>query len=177
MTIVARTAGDPLAWQHTLRDIVKRIDADMPVAEVRSMESIVGSSTNWRQTPMRLLTGFAIIGLLLASLGVYGVLAYYVSQRTREIGVRAALGATRRQLAGMVVRQSLLPLGAGVIAGVAGSLASGRLLQQFLFEVEPGDPQVIGTIVMVLIAIALLASWLPARRAASIDPLVALRDE
>ena len=77
---------------------------------------IVGSSINWRETPMRLLTGFAMIGLLLASIGVYGVLAYYVSQRTREIGVRAALGATRRQLAIMVIRQSLLPIGAGVIA-------------------------------------------------------------
>ena len=96
---------------------------------------------------MRLLTGFAVIGLLLASIGVYGVLAYYVSQRTREIGVRAALGASRRQLASLVVRQSMLPIVAGVIIGVAGSLASGRLLQQFLFEVKPGDPQVIATIV------------------------------
>jgi ABC-type antimicrobial peptide transport system permease subunit len=118
-----------------------------------------------------------MIGLLLASIGVYGVLAYYVSQRTREIGVRAALGASRRQLASMVVRQSMLPIAAGVILGVAGSLASGRLLQQFLFEVSPGDPQVIATIAALLIGVGLLASWLPARRAAAIDPLVALRDE
>ena len=143
----------------------------------RSMEWIVGSSTNWRQTPMRLLSGFALIGLLLASLGVYGVLAYYVSQRTREIGVRAALGASRQQLAAMVIKQSMLPIGAGAILGVAGSLASGRLLRQFLFQVKPGDPQVIATIVVLLIGVGLLASWLPARRAASIDPLVALRDE
>ena len=177
MTIVAKTVGNPMTWQHTLGETVKRVDPDLPVAEVRSMESIVGSSTNWRQTPMRLLTGFAIIGLLLASVGVYGVLAYYVSQRTREIGVRAALGASRRQLGGMVIRQSLLPIVAGVVAGVGGSLASGRLLQQFLFEVKPGDPQVIGTIVALLTAVGLLASWLPARRAAAIDPLVALRDE
>jgi putative ABC transport system permease protein len=177
MTIVAKTAGDPMAWQSSLRDVVRRVDPDLPVAQVRSMEWIVGSSTNWRQTPMRLLTGFAAIGLLLASIGVYGVLAYYVSQRTREIGVRAALGATRRQIAAMVVRQSMLPIVAGVILGVAGSLASGRLLQQFLFQVKPGDPQVIATIVMLLIGVGLLASWLPARRAASIDPLVALRDE
>ena len=147
-------------------------DADLPVARVQSMEEVVGSSLNWRETPMRLLTGFAAIGLLLASIGVYGVLAYYVSQRTREIGVRAALGATRRQLAGLVVRQSMLPIGAGVIIGVAGSLASGRLLQQFLFQVQPGDPQVIATIVLLLIGVGLLASWLPARRAAAIDPLV-----
>ena len=177
MTIVAKTAGDPMAWQSSLRDVVRRVDPDLPVAQVRSMAWIVGSSTNWRQTPMRLLTGFAAIGLLLASIGVYGVLAYYVSQRTREIGVRAALGATRRQLAAMVVRQSMLPIGAGVVLGVAGSLGSGRLLQQFLFEVSPGDPQVIATIVALLVGVGILASWLPARRAAAIDPLVALRDE
>jgi putative ABC transport system permease protein len=177
MTIVAKTAGDPLTWQSSLRDVVRRVDPDLPIAQVRSMEWIVGSSTNWRQTPMRLLTGFAMIGLLLASIGVYGVLAYYVSQRTREIGVRAALGASGRQIAAMVVRQSMLPIGAGVILGVAGSLASGRLLQQFLFQVKPGDPQVIAAIVGLLIVVGLLASWLPARRAAAIDPLVALRDE
>jgi len=177
MTIVAKTAGDPMTWRSSLRDVVRRVDPDLPIAQVRSMDWIVGSSTNWRQTPMRLLSGFALIGLLLASLGVYGVLAYYVSQRTREIGVRAALGASRQQLAAMVIKQSMLPIGAGAILGVAGSLASGRLLQQFLFQVKPGDPQVIATIVVLLIGVGLLASWLPARRAASIDPLVALRDE
>jgi len=177
MTVVAKTAGEPIAWQSSLREVIRRVDPDLPIARVQSMEEVVGSSLNWRETPMRLLTGFAAIGLLLASIGVYGVLAYYVSQRTREIGVRAALGATRRELASMVVRQSMLPIAAGVILGVAGSLASGRLLQQFLFEVKPGDPQVIATIVTLLVSVGLLASWLPARRAAAIDPLVALRDE
>jgi putative ABC transport system permease protein len=169
--------GEPMLWQSSLRDVVKRVDPDLPVARVQSMDRVVGSSVNWRTTPMRLLTGFAIIGLLLASLGVYGVLAYYVSQRTREIGVRAALGATRRQLSSLVVRQSLLPIAAGMIAGIAGSLGSGRLLQEFLYHVQPGDPQVIAMIVLLLIGVGLLASWLPARRAAAIDPMVALRDE
>ena len=105
------------------------------------------------------------------------MLAYYVSQRTREIGVRAALGATRQQLAGMVIRQSMLPIIAGVVLGVAGSFASGRLLQELLYQVQPGDPQVIITIVALLLGVGLLASWLPARRAAAIDPMVALRDE
>ena len=177
MTIVAKTVGEPVAWQSALREVVKRVDPDLPVARVMSMEDVVGSSVNWRTTPMRLLTGFALIGLLLASIGVYGVLAYYVSQRTREIGVRAALGATRRQLASMVIRQSLLPIVAGVVVGVGGSIASGRLLQDFLYQVEPGDPQVIATIVTLLLGVGLLASWLPARRAAAIDPMVALRDE
>ncbi len=177
MTVVAKTVGEPMAWQSAVRDIVRRVDADLPVAQVRPMEDVVGSSLNWRETPMRLLTGFAAIGLLLASIGVYGVLAYYVSQRTREIGVRAALGATRRQLGAMVVRQSMLPISAGVVLGVAGSLATGRLLQQFLFQVQPGDPQVIAAIVSLLVGVGLAASWLPARRAAAIDPLVALRED
>jgi putative ABC transport system permease protein len=177
MTIVAKTVGAPVTWQSALRGVVKRVDPDLPVARVASMEEVVGSSVNWRTTPMRLLTGFALIGLLLASIGVYGVLAYYVSQRTREIGVRAALGATRGQLASMVIRQSMLPIAAGVVSGVGGSIATGRLLQDFLYQVKPGDPQVIATIVALLLGVGLLASWLPARRAAGIDPIVVLRDE
>jgi len=177
MTLVAKTVGEPMLWPSSLRDIVKHVDPDLPVARVQSMEAVVGSSVNWRETPMRLLTGFAIIGLLLASIGVYGVLAYYVSQRAREIGVRAALGATRRQLAALVVRQSMLPIITGVVLGVAGSFASGRLLQELLYQVQPGDPQVIAVIVALLLTVGLLASWLPARRAAAIDPMVALRDE
>jgi putative ABC transport system permease protein len=177
MTVVAKTVGEPMLWQSSLRDVIKRVDPDLPVARVRSMEAVLDSSVNWRTTPMRLLTGFALIGLLLASIGVYGVLAYYVSQRTREIGVRAALGATRGQLARQVVRQSMLPILAGVLLGVAGSFASGRLLQELLYQVRPGDPQVIVAIVALLITVGLLASWIPARRAASIDPMVALREE
>ena len=177
MTVVAKTVGDPLAFQSTVRDVIRRVDADLPVAQVRSMETVVGSSVGWREMPMKLLTGFAIIGLLLASIGVYGVLAYYVSQRTREIGVRAALGATRAQLATMVVRQSLPPMIAGAVIGVAGSLATGRLLRDFLYQVSPGDPEVTAAIVALLFGVGLLASWLPAQRAAAIDPMVALRDE
>ena len=177
MTIVAKTVGEPMLWQSALSGVIRRVDPHLPVARVQSMEQVVDASVDWRETPMKLLAGFALIGLLLASIGVYGVLAYYVSQRTREIGVRAALGATRRQLSSLVVRQSMLPIAAGVIAGIAGSLASGRLLQEFLYQVQPGDPQVLIAIVVLLVTVGFLASWLPARRAASIDPMVALRDE
>jgi putative ABC transport system permease protein len=177
MTIVAKTIGEPSAWRAAVTGIVKRVDPDLPVARVQSMDGVLLASVDWRQTPMKLLTVFASIGLLLASVGVYGVLAYFVSQRTKEIGVRAALGATRRQLAGMVIRQSMLPIAVGVMVGVGGSFASGRLLQELLYQVRPGDPQVIASIVALLIAVGLLASWLPARRAAAIDPVVALRDE
>ena len=177
MTILAKTVGEPMLWQSALSGVIRRVDPHLPVARVQSMEQVVDTSVDWRETPMKLLAGFALIGLLLASIGVYGVLAYYVSQRTREIGVRAALGATRRQLSSMVVRQSMLPIAAGVIAGIAGSLASGRLLREFLYQVQPGDPQVLAIIVVLLVGVGLLASWLPAKRAASIDPMVALRDE
>jgi putative ABC transport system permease protein len=177
MTIVAKTVGEPLIWQSALRDVVKRTEPDLPVAQVRAMSDVISTSVAWRETPMRLLTGFALVGLVLASIGVYGVLAYYVSQRTREIGVRAALGATRSQLAGLVVRQSLVSIAVGVVLGVGGSLATGNLLADLLYRVTPGDPEVLGSIVALLVGAALLASWLPARRAASIDPLVALRDE
>jgi putative ABC transport system permease protein len=177
MTIVAKTVGEPAAWQTVLRGIVKRVDPDLPVAQIRSMEDVVATSVGRRETPMRLLTGFAGIGLLLAAIGVYGVLGYFVSQRTREIGVRAALGATRSQLGGMVIKQSMVPITAGLVLGVAGSFASGRLLQDMLYQVKPGDPEVIGVIVLLLLIVGLLASWLPARRAAGIDPMVALRED
>jgi putative ABC transport system permease protein len=177
MTIVAKTVGEPMSWRAMLEDVVRRTEPDLPVASVRPMTEVISTSVAGRETPMRLLAGFALVGLVLASIGVYGVLAYYVSQRTREIGVRAALGATRAQLAALVVRQSLLPIAAGVILGVAGSIATGGLLTDLLYRVRPGDPDVLVSIVGLLVAAALLASWLPARRAAAIDPLVALRDE
>lgn len=177
MTIVAKTIGDPIAWQTPMKEAIRRIEPDLPVGRVMSMEQIIEGSIDWRETPMKLLTGFALIGLLLASIGVYGVLAYYVSQRTREIGVRAALGANRTQITAMVIRQSMLPIAIGVMLGIAGSFASGRLLTDFLYHVRPGDAQVTATIVVLLIVVGLFSSWLPARRAASIDPLVALRDE
>ena len=131
----------------------------------------------YRDRALCLVLGMTPLEMLLASVGVYGVLAYYVSQRTREIGVRAALGASRAQLAALVVGQSLAPIAAGVVLGIAGSLASGRLLQEFLYEVRPGDPYVMAAMVTLLTIVGLLASWLPARRAASIDPVIALRDE
>ena len=119
---------------------------------------------------MRLLTGFALVGLLLAGIGVYGVLAYYVSQRTRELGIRVALGASKSRIVGLVLRQSATPVAIGLALGIAGSLASGRLLSDLLFEVKPGDPAVIVAIAGLLLSVALLSSWLPARRASRIDP-------
>ena len=134
-------------------------------------------SVSWRETPLRLLSGFAVIGLALAALGVYGVLAYYVAQRKRELGIRIALGATRAALVALVLRQSLLPIVLGLVLGVAGAIGAGRLLTSFLYDVRPTDPRVIASVAALLVAVSIVASWLPARRAAMVDPLTALREE
>jgi predicted permease len=177
MTLVAKTAGEPLIWRQPLADAIRGIDPDLPVARVRSMEMVIDGSVSWRKTPMRLLAAFAVLGLLLAAIGVYGVLAYFVSQRTREIGVRAALGATRRQIVGLVVRQSTAPIAIGLLVGIVGAVASGRLLQRVLYEVRPDDPAVIAVVSLTLAIVGLAASVLPARRASLVDPVTALRDE
>jgi putative ABC transport system permease protein len=177
MTVVTKTAGEPMAWQRTVRGALTRVEPHLPAANAESMEDVISGSVAWRETPMRLLTGFALVGLLLAGLGVYGVLAYYVSQRTRELGVRVALGATKRELVGLVLKQSAIPLVLGVVLGLVGSVASGRFLTELLYEVRPGDPLVLATITSLLIVVALLSSVIPARRAAMVDPLTALREE
>ena len=177
MTVVAKTASEPRTWERQLRAALTRVEPDLPAATARTMEDIVRRSIGWREAPMRLLTAFAGVGLLLAAVGVYGVLAYYVSQRTREFGVRSALGASRFTLVALVLRQSALPLIAGLVIGIVGSFAAGRLLSELLFDVQPSDPAVLGMVAGVLVSVALASSWWPARRAASVDPLTALRDE
>jgi putative ABC transport system permease protein len=177
MTVVAKTASDPFAWERPLRASLTRVEPDLPAATARTMDHVLRRSIGWREAPMRLLAAFAAVGLLLAAVGVYGVLAYYVSQRTREFGVRSALGASRVRLVLLVLRQSALPLTMGVLVGVLGSLAAARLLTGLLFDVQPGDPAVLAAVVGVLVTVALASSWWPARRAAAVDPMVALRDE
>jgi putative ABC transport system permease protein len=177
MTVVLRTVGDPLTFQRPVRDALTRVEPELPAGPARTMDEIIDRSVAWRETPMRLLTGFAAVGLVLAALGVYGVLAYYVSQRTREFGVRVALGASKATLVTLVLKQSALPIAAGIVLGVFGSIASGQMLAGLLYDVQPGDPIVMTLIVALLAAVAVVAGWLPARRAASVDPLIALREE
>jgi putative ABC transport system permease protein len=178
MTLTARTQGLPTAAaQRELREVLRRTDPSLPAANVRTMAAVVERSVTWRASFMRLLVTFASIGLLLAAVGVYGVLAYHVSQRRRELGVRVALGASRRKLIGHVLGQSFVPIGAGLALGVLASAWSSRLLGDLLFQVEPGDPAVTAAIVALLAGVGLAASWIPARRAAAVDPIVALREE
>jgi putative ABC transport system permease protein len=126
---------------------------------------------------MWLLASFAGVALVLSAVGIYGVLAYDVSQRTREIGIRGALGATRRQLAGMVVRQGLWKTSLGTATGLVGAAILSRFMASLLFEVSPIDPLVYASVTLLLGLVAAVACWMPARRAAKVDPMVALRCE
>jgi putative ABC transport system permease protein len=169
-----RPTGDTVA---ALREKVRAIDPASPLFEVGGLQEAVDSSFDNRRAVMLLLAAFAGLAVFLSALGIYGVLAYDVSQRTREIGVRSAIGASRGQIAGLIVRQGLWKGGIGVVLGLIGAALLSRYMTTLLFNVRPTDPAVYGAVSFVLISVALLASYLPARRAARIDPLIALRDE
>ena len=176
MTIVvkAATAEAPL---NEMRQAVRALDQERPVTPWRRMDEVLVESTGPRRFPMLLLASFAAVALALAAIGVFGVVSYLVTQRTREIGIRMALGARAGQLVGMVVGRALPPIAAGVMLGILGALASGRLLNSFLFEVAPHDPAVLVVVAAMLGAAGLIASALPARRAAAVDPIVVLKEE
>ena len=160
-----------------LRDKLRTLDPALPLFDAGPLESVVGASFDRRRAVMLLLGSFAALALLLAAVGIYGVLAYDVSQRTREIGIRGAIGASRGQIVGLILRQGLWKAGLGVACGLAGALGLSRSMTSLLFEVKPGDPLAYVAVSLVLLGVALLASYLPARRAAKIDPLIALRVE
>ena len=170
----SRPAGELIP---ALRTKLKGIDPTIFVYDAGSMEKAVGSSFDNRRAVMLLLAAFAFLALFLSSLGIYGVLAYDVSQRTREIGVRGAIGASQGQIVGLILKQGLWKAGIGVVIGLVGAYFLSRYMTTMLFGVKPTDPAVYAVVSLVLIVVALLASYLPARRAAKIDPLVALRDE
>jgi putative ABC transport system permease protein len=140
------------------------------------MDDVVAESVGGRHFPMVLLALFSALALTLSAIGVYGVVSYLVSQRTREMGIRVALGAHRRQVVRLVVGGSFRPIAAGLILGVVGAVLAARLLATLLFSVKPSDPSVLAVIVTLLGATAAAACWLPARRAATVDPIVILRD-
>jgi len=177
MTLVARTTADPVALAAGLRAAVAEADPDVPVSDVSTMAQVVAASVAKPRFTMFLLAAFAAVALALGAVGIYGVMSYAVSLRTREIGVRMALGATPRDALGMVVRQGALLTAAGVGVGVVGALAATRVLAGLLYGVTPTDPLTFVAVPVVLAAIALAATYLPARRATQVDPTVALRAE
>lgn len=176
-SFVLRTAGDPLLLSAAIRSEMQQLDSNLPVRSLRSMEELVGSSLAPQRFNLSLLTLFAAVGLLLAAVGIYGVLAYNVSQRTHEIGLRMALGAQRHQVLTLVLKQGMRLALAGVALGLAASFAMTRLMKSLLFGVNATDPATLVGVSVLLLLAALLACYIPARRATKVDPLVALRYE
>lgn len=174
MGLVIRTAGDPAAFATTLRHEVQALDKDQPIYNVRTMDDVVANSLGTRRVSMQLFAVFGCAALLLAALGIYGVMAYSVAQRTQEIGIRMALGAQRSDVLRLVVRQGMTLAAIGVVAGLAGAFSLTRIMASLLFNVRPDDPTTYLAISFLLIVVAFLACYLPARRAARLNPIVAL---
>jgi putative ABC transport system permease protein len=174
MGLVIRTAGDPAAFATTLRHEVQALDKDQPVYSVRTMDDVVANSLGTRRVSMQLFTVFAIAALLLAAIGIYGVMAYSVTQRTQEIGIRMALGAQKSDVLRLVVRQGMTLAAIGVVVGLVGAFGLTRVIANLLFGVGASDPTTFILISLLLIAVAFVACYLPARRAAKLDPVIAL---
>jgi predicted permease len=175
--IAVRTAGNPVAAAGAIREAVWSVDSQLPVSDIETMEQVESRSLSQRRFQMALLGVFAGSALLLAALGTYGVLAFSVARRTNEIGIRMALGAQPTNIVSMVMRRGLVPVAFGVVAGVAGSLALGRVISGLLFGVSPYDWRTILGVMALTLICALAACWIPARRATRVDLLDALRYE
>lgn len=176
-SIVVRTVMDPDGAASAVRDAIGHIDPDVPIATLRPMTAVIAKSVDARRFQMLLVVLFAACALLLASLGIFGVVAYSVEQRRHELGIRLALGAQLTSLRVMILKQGMVPVLAGLGGGVAASLLLGRLMAGLLFDVRPFDPLTFACVAMVVVIVALAACYLPARRAMRIDPMVALRYE
>jgi predicted permease len=176
-TLVVRTQGDLLAMARAMRDAVWSIDRDQTITSTFTFDDIVSGAVARPRLLTVLLGTFGVLGLVLGALGIYGTLAYLVNQRQREIGVRIALGASPGGVSAMIVRRGLILTVGGLALGLAGALALGRFLSGVLYGVQPTDPLTFGTMAAVLLGVATLSSWLPARRAARVDPAVALRSD
>jgi putative ABC transport system permease protein len=175
--IVARTVGDPAALAGLISAAVREIDPDQPVAEIRAMQDFVSDDLARARFTMLLLGGFAVVALLLVAIGLYGVIAFWVAERTQELGIRVSLGAEPRQVLALVMRRGLLLTASGLAIGIAAALALGRAVAALLYGVTPTDPPTLLAGALFLTAVALLATYLPARRALRLEPLRALRAE
>jgi putative ABC transport system permease protein len=174
MYIVARTPGDPAALTGSLSRAIREVDSTLPLFDVRTMEERLSGTLATSRFNTILLTTLGVMGLVLSAIGIYGVIAYFVSQRTKEIGVRLALGASPGDVVRLVIRQALKPVLVGLILGVAGAIAASGVLAAQLYGVEPRDPLTIVVVSVMFVAVAIIASWAPARRASRVDPTRAL---
>jgi putative ABC transport system permease protein len=177
MTLLVRTAADSREIASRLRELVNNLNPNVPVSEFRTMDAVVTSSTSQPRSMMWLFLSFAAAALTLAAIGTYGLVSYTTTQRTFEIGVRVALGASRGSIFRLVIRQSLELVIAGAGLGVVAALALSRLLSSYLYGITPQDPLTFLAVAGLLVCMALAAGYLPARRATKVDPMVALRYE
>jgi putative ABC transport system permease protein len=177
MYVVVRTAIDPLAAVTTVRREISRIDPNQPISDVRPMDARIHRSLSGRRFNTVLLAVFAGFALTLAAVGIYGIVAYSVSQRTHEIGVRLALGAQRRDVLAMVVSEGMTMTAIGTVAGIGAALALTRVMSSLLFGIGAADPITFTAIPIALLLVALAACYLPARRATRVEPVTALRQE
>ena len=177
MTVVVRTASNPGAFITPIKQAIARFEPERAASGIRTMEEVIYDSAGSRRFPMMLLVAFSLVGLTLAAVGISGVVAFSVAQRTREIGIRMALGASKGAVVRLVLNRSMGAAFIGIGLGLAGSLALTRFLAGLLFEVKPMDPLVLGSVSVLLASVAFAACYFPARRATKVDPLVALRCE
>jgi len=177
MTLAIKTAGDPTSNVNAIVSIVRNLDPLLAVSDIRTMEQVIDDSVAERRLTMLMLAVFAGAALVLAAVGIYGVIAYSVTQRTQEIGIRMALGARQRDVLWMVVGNAMGLTAIGIAIGASSGLVLTRLMRELLFEVRPADPMTFVAVAAVLAAVAFAASFFPGRRAARVDPLIALRAE
>jgi putative ABC transport system permease protein len=175
--IVVHTSSQSLSITPEVRNALARLDSTLPLYDIRTMDEVVAENTSGEQFLAMLLGLFSGLALLLAAVGIYGVLSYLVTQRTREIGIRMSLGASRTHVLSLVLKHGMRLAAVGFAAGLVAALVAGRLLSGLLHEVHPSDPGIMVGTAMALSAVAFAACYLPAKRAAKVDPIVALRHE
>jgi putative ABC transport system permease protein len=177
MSVVVRTTGDPLSVAAALREQVWSLDKDQPVAQIQSYEQLISDRSAATRLNTQLMAIFAMLGLALAATGIYGMIAYSVSQQTRDIGIRMALGANSRDASWMMAKQALIMVLQGLGLGIIGALAAGHVLVNMLYATKPTDPRTYAVVTGVLLSVACLSAWVPARRASQVDPMTVLRHE